>query len=498
MEQEGVDKLKLLRAPLKAAAQARIPMRIGGTTGEQGHMRAVDEDTAAVSPSSVTSGSEQHLQYETECPIFAMAHTRRHGRHRIAVGSYLLKEENKLQIVEETSDGRLVRTAEADIAYPVTKLMWLGTPDLLASTGHALRLWRYSPDDVSPHGGALGGLKEVATLHSQPPMLTTHGPCISVDTTCTIWNLEKQKIETQLIAHDRAVYDIAFSATIDSLFSSVGADGSVRLFDQKNLDHSTIIYESAEPLLRLAWSEFDTNLIAAVVAKESTGVIVLDIRKPSVALTHAVVPANSIAWVSRTHLLTADNNGMASIFDVSTRAVRPTFAMQDHTQPGVSPSQHHPHGGLPHMQQPLPPPNSFYNLRARTVLEYNLGRPALQASYSYRENAACISTGSSLEIVPLPPFLARDRGELGLGGVVAGVGGGQELAAATPAARAEALALWPVLEAGSSPSSCSSGAFALPSRGRRVHLRSLLKKDAEEVAIPLTTSNAGEASVPKK
>jgi len=75
---------------------------------------------------------------------------------------------------------------------------------------------------------------------------------------------------------------------------------------------------------------------------------------------------------------------------------------------------------------------------------------------------------------------------------------GQELAAATPAARAEALALWPVLEAGSSPSSCSSGAFALPSRGRRVHLRSLLKKDAEEVAIPLTTSNAGEASVPKK
>merc|ERR1719326_1706744 len=60
--------------------------------------------------------------------------------------------------------------------------------------------------------------------------------CSSVDTTCTIWNLERQKIETQLIAHDKAVYDIAF-AQLENLFTSVGADGSVRLFDQRNLDH---------------------------------------------------------------------------------------------------------------------------------------------------------------------------------------------------------------------------------------------------------------------
>ena len=53
-------------------------------------------------------------------------------------------------------------------------------------------------------------------------------------------------METQLIAHDKAVYDIAFAAVgnTDHLFASVGGDGSARLFDQRNLDHSTIVYET--------------------------------------------------------------------------------------------------------------------------------------------------------------------------------------------------------------------------------------------------------------
>ena len=45
--------------------------------------------------------------------------------------------------------------------------------------------------------------------------------------------------KTQLIAHDKEVYDIAF-AQGKNVFASVGADGSVRLFDLRNLEHSTI------------------------------------------------------------------------------------------------------------------------------------------------------------------------------------------------------------------------------------------------------------------
>ena len=32
----------------------------------------------------------------------------------------------------------------------------------------------------------------------------------SIDTTCTIWDLEKEVVDTQLIAHDREVYDFAW------------------------------------------------------------------------------------------------------------------------------------------------------------------------------------------------------------------------------------------------------------------------------------------------
>ena len=36
---------------------------------------------------------------------------------------------------------------------------------------------------------------------------------------------------TQLIAHDKEVYDIAFSSGNKDVFATVGADGSLRMFD---------------------------------------------------------------------------------------------------------------------------------------------------------------------------------------------------------------------------------------------------------------------------
>ena len=53
----------------------------------------------------------------------------------------------------------------------------------------------------------------------------------SIDTTCTVWNVETGQAKTQLIAHDRDVYDVAFMHGTSDIFASVGADGSVRLFD---------------------------------------------------------------------------------------------------------------------------------------------------------------------------------------------------------------------------------------------------------------------------
>merc|ERR1719439_349262 len=78
----------------------------------------------------------------------------------------------------------------------------------------------------------------------------------SIDTTCTIWDIEREQPLTQLIAHDKEVYDIAFARGTD-VFASVGADGSVRMFDLRSLEHSTIIYETPDlsSLLRLSWNK---------------------------------------------------------------------------------------------------------------------------------------------------------------------------------------------------------------------------------------------------
>lgn len=100
----------------------------------------------------------------------------------------------------------------------------------------------------------------------------------SIDTTCTIWDIEQQQTKTQLIAHDKEVYDIAFAKGKD-MFASVGADGSVRMFDLRSLEHSTIIYESPDftPLLRLSWNKQDPNYLATIMM-DSSKVIILDIR----------------------------------------------------------------------------------------------------------------------------------------------------------------------------------------------------------------------------
>ncbi|CAM9853616.1 unnamed protein product, partial [Choristocarpus tenellus] len=84
--------------------------------------------------------------------------------------------------------------------------------------------------------------------------------------------------KTQLIAHDKEVYDLAFTRSKD-IFASVGADGSIRMFDLRSLEHSTIIFETADltPLMRLGWNKQDPNYLATILT-DSSKTVILDIR----------------------------------------------------------------------------------------------------------------------------------------------------------------------------------------------------------------------------
>ncbi|KAK7847843.1 wd repeat-containing protein lwd1 [Quercus suber] len=144
----------------------------------------------------------------------------------------------------------------------------------------------------------------------------------SIDTTCTIWDIEREVVDTQLIAHDKEVYDIAWGGV--GVFASVSADGSVRVFDLRDKEHSTIIYESSEPdtpLVRLGWNKQDPRYMATIIM-DSAKVVVLDIRFPTlpvVELQRHQASVNAIAWAphSSCHICTAGDDSQALIWDLS-------------------------------------------------------------------------------------------------------------------------------------------------------------------------------------
>ena len=53
--------------------------------------------------------------------------------------------------------------------------------------------------------------------------------CWSPAEVCSLLRLQRGVVDTQLIAHDKEVYDIAWGGV--GVFASVSADGSVRVFD---------------------------------------------------------------------------------------------------------------------------------------------------------------------------------------------------------------------------------------------------------------------------
>jgi WD repeat-containing protein 68 len=131
-------------------------------------------------------------------------------------------------------------------------------------------------------------------------------------------------VKTQLIAHDKEVYDIAFSRAGGGrdMFASVGADGSVRMFDLRHLEHSTIIYEdpSHNPLLRLAWNKQDPNYLTTI-SMDSIEVIILDVRVPCAPvarLNNHRACVNGVAWAphSSCHICTSGDDRQALIWDI--------------------------------------------------------------------------------------------------------------------------------------------------------------------------------------
>lgn len=216
------------------------------------------------------------------------------GKFKMAVGSYVEEYSNQFHIIqlqkeEEAGVGEFKKVSQFDHPYPATKVMFspeelpIQGKDLLATTGDYLRLWTQDENDNVKVKETLNNNKQAeycAPLTSfdwnivDPTLIGV----TSIDTTCTIWDIQACKPKTQLIAHDKEVYDIAFSTSKD-IFGTVGADGSIRMFDLRSLEHSTILYESPDfaPLMKLKWNMRDPNYLATIMA-DGNRCIITDIR----------------------------------------------------------------------------------------------------------------------------------------------------------------------------------------------------------------------------
>jgi WD repeat-containing protein 68 len=297
--------------------------------------------------------------YETHAPLFYSAWSRssHSGYHTIAISSYKEDSFNKIEILEgspelvehangSTSNGMAIRKfTDAAVELPVTKLQWDPSGlNKLATTTNVLTVW-----DIQENQ-----LLRQTTMANKPDELSrsSHAPLTSfdwnevspnlvitssIDTTCTVWDLNRPVFpKTQLIAHDSEVFDVGFIKGSTDIFASVGCDGSVRVFDLRCLEHSTIVYEPhgstdsstklgdgsdiyCAPLLRLSTSNTDTSVLATFVAK-SDSIAFIDMRYPGYAtatLKGHNASVNSIQWhPTESKLLSGGDDCQALVWDM--------------------------------------------------------------------------------------------------------------------------------------------------------------------------------------
>ncbi|XP_075485268.1 protein TRANSPARENT TESTA GLABRA 1-like [Primulina tabacum] len=274
--------------------------------------------------------SETCVTYDSPFPIYAMAFSAADRRH-IAVGSFVEEFDNRVDILcfdDECYSIKPIPALSVPHPYPATKLMFHPSPatgNLLASSGDYLRLWEIRDASIEP----ISTLDNSKTSDYCAPLTSFDWNEVephrigtsSIDTTCTIWDVEKGVVETQLISHDKEVYDIAWREA--GVFGSVSGDGSVRLFDLRHKERSTILYESPKPetpLSRLAWNKQDLRYMATFLMN-SNKILILDTRYPTVAaaeLERHQGCVNAIAWapLSCRHISSGGDDGQAFLWEL--------------------------------------------------------------------------------------------------------------------------------------------------------------------------------------
>lgn len=286
-------------------------------------------------PQQSQSIKKQKESYKYQAPwlISSVGFSYREDQNfRLAITSFIENEENKGEIIKVNNEtNQLEVLSGLDLTTPPTKVMWIPDPDieqndLLATSDTILKIWEIKEDGQVCIKSELEYKSKPefpAPITSFDWSLTKYDMIVtsSIDCTCSVWNIQNESLYYQIVAHDREVYDVSFS-TDERIFASVGADGSLRMFDINSPDITNIMYESEgnTPLLRVAWNKRDPNLIACT-EMEKHKITVIDIRKPMNPLTQLIghqAAINSISWSSSqwNRICSGSDDSVAMIWDI--------------------------------------------------------------------------------------------------------------------------------------------------------------------------------------
>ncbi|WVO15364.1 hypothetical protein L204_103020 [Cryptococcus depauperatus] len=293
--------------------------------------------------------AQRLIEYDAPHPLFGLAFSNNPVHpFRVALSTLITGHTNKLLLADLSHppdqhppspyyhSPQYHHLASINLSLPATKVGWEpesslrmsdgGRGELLASSGDALHIWEARKGWENISGGYVkdGRDREQYSLQSRSVLSNktkgahgSHPPITSfswnqkspnkivscsIDTTATLWDINTSQATTQLIAHDRAVFDLSWLPDSSDIFVSVGADGSLRAFDLRQLEHSTILYESSKntPLARLAFSNKEQHMLACFGLDDSK-ILLLDMRSPGKPVAELIghqAPLGAIEWGS--------------------------------------------------------------------------------------------------------------------------------------------------------------------------------------------------------
>ena len=250
------------------------------------------------------------------------------NRQKVVVTSYS-KSDNTVNLLDKRT-GTVVDKVQ--VPYYQATLQWNKSRDIFGTCGRKLNLFKCSEKKLISVGSLMqSASKSIKTCgpitgmdwnHANSNILATS--CI--DTTCTIWDAEVGKAVKQLIAHDCAVHDVSWDSTANN-FATVAKDGSIRCFDLRNLEHSSVIFEHShsEPITRVEWNKLNTNYVAVTT---ENSIMVVDVRMPSFPASEVTFPEaemTTIQWSSRSPsvLVSGGSDGKALLWDFALDSQQP-------------------------------------------------------------------------------------------------------------------------------------------------------------------------------